>query len=58
MAFDVYLAILRAVQSRINQALRRDDPSWRLQHYCPACTFKVCFQPSLPFYLIILLATW
>ena len=44
MAFDVYLVILRAVQSRVNQALRRDDPSWRLQHYCPACTFKVCFQ--------------
>ena len=30
MAFDVYLVILRAVQSRVNQALRRDDPSWRL----------------------------
>ena len=45
MTFDVYLAILRAIQCRINQALGRDDPNWRLQHYCPACTFKVCFQP-------------
>ncbi|KIM57629.1 hypothetical protein SCLCIDRAFT_57162, partial [Scleroderma citrinum Foug A] len=45
MAFDVYLAILHAVQCCINQALRRDDPSWRLRHYCPACTFK---QPSEP----------
>ena len=45
MAFDVYLMILRAIQSRKNQALGRDDPNWRLQHYCPACTFKVGFKP-------------
>ena len=44
MTFDVYLAILRALQCRIHQALGRGDPNWRLQHYCPACTFKVCFQ--------------
>ena len=50
MTFDVYLAILRAIQCRINQALGRDDPNWRLQHYCPACTFKVRFQP--PYYTI------
>ena len=50
MAFDVYLAILRAVQCRVNQVLRRDDPSWRLRHYCPACTFKACLQ--LPYHCI------
>ena len=44
MTFDVYLAILRAIQHRIDQAIGRGDPNWRLQHYCPACTFKVCFQ--------------
>ncbi|KIM59746.1 hypothetical protein SCLCIDRAFT_27138 [Scleroderma citrinum Foug A] len=29
----------------MDQALHRDNPNWRLQHYCPACTFK---QPSEP----------
>jgi len=57
MTFDVYLAILPAVQCRVNQALGRDDPNWRLQHYCPACTFKVCSPTLLPLYLIVLLAT-
>ena len=45
MTFDVYLAFLRTIQCPINQVLRQDDPSWRLWHYCPACTFKVCSQP-------------
>ena len=44
MTFDVYLAILCAIQYRIDQALGHGDPNWHLQHYCPACTFKVCFQ--------------
>ncbi|KIM53556.1 hypothetical protein SCLCIDRAFT_138846, partial [Scleroderma citrinum Foug A] len=43
MTFDVYLAILHAIQHHMDQALHRDNPNWRLQHYCPACTFKVCF---------------
>ncbi|KIM64375.1 hypothetical protein SCLCIDRAFT_97145, partial [Scleroderma citrinum Foug A] len=47
MAFDVYLMILRAIQCRMNQALGRDDPNWRLQHYCPACTFKQPGEPDL-----------
>ena len=44
MTFDVYLAILHAIQYCIDQALGHGDPNWRLQHYCPACMFKVCFQ--------------
>ncbi|KIM65037.1 hypothetical protein SCLCIDRAFT_23132 [Scleroderma citrinum Foug A] len=47
MAFNVYLTILRAIQCHINQALRRDNPNWRLQHYCPACTFKQPGEPIL-----------
>ncbi|KAG2124388.1 hypothetical protein DEU56DRAFT_873320 [Suillus clintonianus] len=40
IAFDVYLAIIREVQSRIDVALSRSDPDWRLRNSCPACTFK------------------
>ncbi|KAG1736433.1 uncharacterized protein EDB91DRAFT_1238058 [Suillus paluster] len=43
IAFDVYLAILREVQSWVDIALGRTDPNWRLQHGCPACTFE---QPN------------
>ncbi|KAG2743396.1 hypothetical protein P692DRAFT_20850503 [Suillus brevipes Sb2] len=40
IAFDVYLAIIREVQSRIYVALGQSDPDWRLHNSCPACTFK------------------
>ncbi|KAG1889496.1 hypothetical protein F4604DRAFT_1569290, partial [Suillus subluteus] len=40
IAFDVYLAIIREVQSRIYVALSRYDPDWWLRNSCPACTFK------------------
>ncbi|KAG1771378.1 hypothetical protein EV702DRAFT_1181467 [Suillus placidus] len=40
IAFDVYLAIIREVQSRIYVVLGRSDPDWWLPNSCPACTFK------------------
>ncbi|KAG1812026.1 hypothetical protein EV424DRAFT_1473620 [Suillus variegatus] len=40
IAFDVYLAIIREIRSRIDVALGRSDPDWRLHNSCPACTFK------------------
>ncbi|KAI6013863.1 hypothetical protein EDC04DRAFT_2579080 [Pisolithus marmoratus] len=47
MMFDVYLAILCTIQSRIDQALGCGDPDWRLQHYCPVCMFKQPGEPLL-----------
>lgn len=45
-AFDVFLHILRIVELRMNTALRRSDPSWRLKHSCPPCTYKVSHYHS------------
>ena len=36
-AFDVYLEILRRVETRVDRALGRDSPNWRLLHSCPSC---------------------
>ncbi|KAA1467688.1 hypothetical protein DENSPDRAFT_877519 [Dentipellis sp. KUC8613] len=41
-AFDVYLKILREVESRVDVVLgRHEDPHWRVKHSCPACQYKV-----------------
>ncbi|KAG1764991.1 hypothetical protein EDD22DRAFT_978874 [Suillus occidentalis] len=46
-AFDVYLAILREIQSRTDAALGRTEPNWHLRHSCPACTFEQSDEPAL-----------
>ncbi|KAG2341415.1 hypothetical protein BDR05DRAFT_1001795 [Suillus weaverae] len=40
IAFDVYLDILWHVQEKVNIALKRDSPDWRMLHACPACDYK------------------
>jgi hypothetical protein len=39
-AYDIYLAIKRRVDDRIMCVLGREDPSFRIKHFCPACTHK------------------
>ncbi|KAI0055191.1 hypothetical protein BV25DRAFT_1930474 [Artomyces pyxidatus] len=39
--FDVYLKILAGVEGQVNQALSRQDPSWRVLHSCPPCQYKL-----------------
>lgn len=41
IAFDAYLAILRRVRQRVNCALGRDRPHWRILNGCPPCNFRV-----------------
>jgi len=45
--FDVYLSILRNVDQRVQKALARDTPHWRVQHFCPACTHRIPGEDSL-----------
>ncbi|KAG8912602.1 hypothetical protein FRC02_005921 [Tulasnella sp. 418] len=40
-AYDAYLGILRVVDRRINAALGRDSPNWRLLNACAACHHRV-----------------
>ncbi|KAF7973473.1 hypothetical protein HWV62_15074 [Athelia sp. TMB] len=37
IAYDLYLSIRNAVNSRVKRALGRDGPNWELLHNCPAC---------------------
>jgi hypothetical protein len=50
-AFDIYLLILRNVENRVAQILKRDTPDWRVLHACPACTFEVSSYYSNKWYL-------
>ncbi|KAI0676297.1 hypothetical protein C8Q78DRAFT_960152, partial [Trametes maxima] len=48
-AFDIYLAILRAIDKRVLGALGRDTPDWRVLNACPACCYKLRDEPERPF---------
>ncbi|KAK7046968.1 hypothetical protein R3P38DRAFT_2507024 [Favolaschia claudopus] len=39
VAFDIYLAIRARVDARVQVALGRDTPNWRLKNACPACLY-------------------
>ncbi|KAJ6586510.1 hypothetical protein DFH09DRAFT_1245702 [Mycena vulgaris] len=41
VALDVYLAIRVIVDQRVQVALGRDTPHWRLRNACPCCLHKV-----------------
>ncbi|KAJ7707981.1 hypothetical protein B0H14DRAFT_2646727 [Mycena olivaceomarginata] len=47
VAFDVYLAIRAAVDKRVQVALGRDTPHWRLKNTCPCCLYKLKGEPFL-----------
>ncbi|KAJ6456048.1 hypothetical protein C8R45DRAFT_1056474 [Mycena sanguinolenta] len=46
-AFDVYLEIRARVEKRVQIALGRDSPNWRLKNACPACLYKLDGKPRL-----------
>ncbi|KAJ7033780.1 hypothetical protein C8F04DRAFT_1183753 [Mycena alexandri] len=48
VAFDVYLAILAAVDKRVQIALGRDTPDWRLRNACPSCMYKLEGEAEIP----------
>ncbi|TFY68930.1 hypothetical protein EVJ58_g720 [Rhodofomes roseus] len=45
--FDVYLTILRQVRNKVNAALGRDTPNWRVLNGCPACNYELLDEPDL-----------
>ncbi|KAF8144514.1 hypothetical protein K438DRAFT_1910939 [Mycena galopus ATCC 62051] len=48
IAFDVYLSIRAAANKRVQAALSRDTPNWRLKNACPACMYKLEGEKDLP----------
>ncbi|KAF8130815.1 hypothetical protein EV363DRAFT_221781 [Boletus edulis] len=49
VAFDIYLEIIHHVEQRMQKALGRDAPDWRLHNECPACFYRLEDEPSLTF---------
>ncbi|KAF7359716.1 hypothetical protein MVEN_00696200 [Mycena venus] len=47
VAFDIYLAIRAIVDRRVQVALGRHMPNWRLKNACPACLYKLEGEPRL-----------
>ncbi|KAH9847640.1 hypothetical protein C2E23DRAFT_729996, partial [Lenzites betulinus] len=47
--FDIYLAILRAVDKRVRSVLGHDTPNWRVCNACPACSYKLHREPETIF---------
>ncbi|KAJ7855627.1 hypothetical protein B0H14DRAFT_3085411 [Mycena olivaceomarginata] len=41
VAFDVYVGTLAIIAKRVEAALGRDTPNWRLKNACPACLYKL-----------------
>ncbi|KAJ7044323.1 hypothetical protein C8F04DRAFT_1027413 [Mycena alexandri] len=48
VAFDVYLAIRAKAHARVQTALGRDTPNWRLENACPACMYKLENETPIP----------
>lgn len=46
-AFDVYLEILHRVDTRVNVAIKRDAPEYRLRHACPPCMYRLVDEAHL-----------
>ncbi|RDB20084.1 hypothetical protein Hypma_012873 [Hypsizygus marmoreus] len=53
IAYDLYLSIRGAVDARVQAALERDTPEWRLKHACPACTHKLHGEDQLIFDMLV-----
>ncbi|KAF8198229.1 hypothetical protein K438DRAFT_1584329, partial [Mycena galopus ATCC 62051] len=52
IAYDLYLEIRRQTDARVNAALGRDTPNWRLKHACPACMYKLEGEDALIFSIL------
>ncbi|KAH9846929.1 hypothetical protein C2E23DRAFT_872057 [Lenzites betulinus] len=47
--FDVYLMILYTIEKRMQVALGRDTPDWRVKNVCPACSYELEDEVDLKF---------
>ena len=49
----MYLEILHCVKSRLDEALGRNTPNWRLLNSCPCCFYKLEDEHPLAFEWLI-----
>lgn len=53
ISYDLYLSIREEVKQRVDIALGRDSPYWRLRHACPACSYKLEGEGDLVFKMLV-----
>ncbi|KAG6880836.1 hypothetical protein C0993_004126, partial [Termitomyces sp. T159_Od127] len=53
IAYDLYLLIREEVEKRVQAALERNTPKWRLKHACPACTYKLDGEEKMIFKILV-----
>ncbi|RXW14344.1 hypothetical protein EST38_g11508 [Candolleomyces aberdarensis] len=51
--FEIFLAVIRRVESRVNAALKRDTPNWRVLNSCPACMYELEGEVPLRYRLLM-----
>lgn len=52
ISYDLYLRIRAGVDERVQIALKRNTPDWRLQNVCPPCTYELEGEPKLEFRML------
>ncbi|KAG8681486.1 hypothetical protein FRC09_017454, partial [Ceratobasidium sp. 395] len=52
-ALDAFHMICRVAQRRLDQAMGRDSPDWRIKHSCPPCTYKLEDEPALEYSVLV-----
>ena len=53
ISYDLYLLICEEVYSHVNFTLGHDSQYHRLQHACPACTYKLQGEAELIFQMLV-----
>jgi hypothetical protein len=52
ISYDLYLRIRAGTDKRLQIALKRNTPDWRLQNVCPPCTYELEDEPKLEFRML------
>jgi hypothetical protein len=52
ISYDLYLRIRAGADQRVQIALKRNTPNWRLRHICPPCTYQLEDEPKLKFSML------
>ena len=55
ICYDLYIQIRDEAKLRVDLALGRDTPQWRLQNACPACTYKLEGESKLIFDMLCMM---
>ncbi|KAJ7281137.1 hypothetical protein C8J57DRAFT_1433838 [Mycena rebaudengoi] len=52
VCYDLYLAILKKVEERVEEKLGRNTQEWHLKNRCPSCTYKLEGEAKMIFSML------